>query len=119
LQYAEWARVLPSQIITALESALAAKGDTALREKARAFGLTYEIGHVWETYAKPAIMAQVNARDTQEHERQARTAARRAMRKIKAAELEEDVKYLALNGVLVGELPDPVLNGVKETEAAS
>jgi glycosyltransferase involved in cell wall biosynthesis len=119
LQYAEWARVLPSQIITALESALAAKDDTALREKARAFGLTYEIGHVWETYAKPAIMAQVNARDTMENERQARTAARRAMRKIKTAELEEDVKYLALNGVLVGELPDPSLNGVKEAEAAS
>lgn len=89
LQYAEWARPLPSQIITALESALAAKGDQALRDQARAFGLTYEIGHVWRTYAKPALVAQVEAREALEAERAARTAARLAMRPLEAVSLAE------------------------------
>lgn len=81
LQYAEWARPKPSLIVEALEKAFEARGDKALREQARQFAVTnYEIGHVWEAYAKPAILAQVGERDALEAERTARTAQREALR---------------------------------------
>lgn len=81
LQYAEQVNVRPSQIVAALEQAYAAKDDTELRAKARAFGETYDVERVWTEYMRPALEAQVKDRQDVESIRQARTEARLALRK--------------------------------------
>lgn len=80
LQYAEQAVVKPSKIVAALEQAYAAKGDEALRAKARAFALQYDVDTVWNEYMKPAILAQVADRQSIEGARVQRTEARLKLR---------------------------------------
>lgn len=58
-QGTEWARPKITNIVKALEWALSIKGDQALRKQAAEFAMNYEINHVWATYAKPAILKQV------------------------------------------------------------
>lgn len=80
LQYAEQAVVKPSKIVAALEQAYAAKGDEAIRAKARAFALQYDVDTVWNEYMKPAILAQVADRQSIEGARVQRTEARLKLR---------------------------------------
>ena len=92
LQYSEQANIRPSKILECLIKAHAAKGDTALREKARAFGLTYDYRRVWTDYMRPAFQAAV----ADKVEREARRTARIAPLTL------EDEKYLNQNGVQIG-----------------
>lgn len=62
-QGAEWAWVRPSAIITALEQAYDARGDTGLRARAREGAMDYDVSVVASKYALPSLvtMAQINA----------------------------------------------------------
>lgn len=95
-QYSEQAWVSAGAILEALTVAYEARGDAAQRAKAREFALQYDARRVWERYMKPALTAAV----TGETDAQ-RTAARRALRAPVA--LDEEARYLAQHGVLVGE----------------
>lgn len=55
LQGSEQCRVKPSVILNKLIQAFEARHDSGLREKARAFGLTYEAADLWEKYMLPAL----------------------------------------------------------------
>lgn len=57
LQGSEQCRVKPSVLVDKLNQAYDARNDTALRDKARAFGLTYEASELWDKYMLPALHA--------------------------------------------------------------
>jgi serine protease inhibitor len=95
-QLSEQAYVSPGRILKALALAYECRHDTARRDAAREFALNYDADRVWEKYMKPAIAAQL-AETTPEQRTQERIAVRTA------ALSEEDVRYLAQNGVQVGE----------------
>lgn len=76
-QYAFQAlRLPPSKIVTQLEAAYEARGDTRIRKQAREFALNYDHRKVWQQYMKPALIRL--AEETRE--RETRTAQRLAMR---------------------------------------
>lgn len=76
LQDSEQANVLPSQIVAGLEWAFEQRGNAKLRADAQNFAQQYEARHVLNTYMLPALDAQRDLEAT----RQARTAARVALR---------------------------------------
>jgi hypothetical protein len=80
LQNSEQAHVRPSLIVDALEKAYAARGDQALRDKARDFAMKYDAGVVWRDYMLPAL------------EMQTGIAAERAERTAKRLELREKIE---------------------------
>lgn len=75
VQGAEQAHVSAKAILAALNQAYEARGDDALRARAREFALQYDHRRIYETYMKPALMGIVYG-ETDEQ----RTAARLALR---------------------------------------
>lgn len=82
LANSEHVMVRPSRIIEALEWGLEHKGDQALRQAAREFAMQYDADRVFREYMLPALEAQAERqREVRAivEEREARTAARRAL----------------------------------------
>lgn len=84
-QGTEWARPKVSNIIKAFEWGKSIKGNKKLRDQAREFAMNYEIGRVWETYAKPAILKQVEQKRTIKEERELRRSQFERMLRQKTA----------------------------------
>lgn len=76
-QNTHWARPRPSEIVKSLEWAYENRGNETLRQQSREFAMEYNAPDVWAKYMKPAIMQQVEEAE----KREARTAARQALRK--------------------------------------
>lgn len=83
-QGSHWFRPRPSEIVKALEWAYDNRGNEALRIQAREFALGYDHRLVWQQFMKPAIMAQID----HAIERDARTAAREALRNNSGKQVE-------------------------------
>lgn len=75
VQGAEQARVSPRTILKALEQAYEARGETALRVRAREFALSYDHRRIWQVYMKPALFDIVDGVTDEQ-----RTAERLALR---------------------------------------
>jgi glycosyltransferase involved in cell wall biosynthesis len=72
LQYSEQARIRPSMILAALEKAREARGDQALRDKAREFALEYDHRVVWEKFMYPAMLRAARDKAAQDAREKAR-----------------------------------------------
>lgn len=97
LQNSEQAMLRPSEILKGLEWAFERRGDAGLREVARQFVERYDAKTVLERWMLPALEKQVQGASALEADRQARTAARLALREVAssvAVEPEAAVAYV-------------------------